>query len=282
MVVLQMLDHISFPTPSSNSKISRDVNVAGTHHAYGIEFLDGSAAEPRADIISQISNVRVLLDGVVKIDASGTFLMRLNESINGLTGPAGFLYVPLTPAEFPFFAAKAQMAYGTGDTRNIVVELDFATVSATSPNLKLHVLGETQTRDLGAHRTIKTTTHTFSSTGIQEITDLPTIGAQAGYKAIHVTDVGDNDITDVTVKRNQIEVHRNVRREQIASYYRASGNRAHIDEHFSIPFDLANTPQAFLPMIGTQDLRLELNWGVSPGGNYSIVSEIYEGLKLAN
>lgn len=263
----------------SNGIATADIPAVGRHYAYVFEFKTAAgAALTQAQIKSEVSEIRVKINGEVIVEASPAFLFaRHNYYYTNLGAPVndGVLILPWHAPQLDTAAQRAFYPLGTEDVRDITVEF----VTGTLTNLAVidvYVSSTNERTILGPHLRIKKHPQTFNTTGEQVISDLP-FGPDQALLAYHiglgttpgvlkeVSLIGDNvqllDRVTLPVQTAMLEL----------------GGRTLQADYFPIDYGVNNEFMGYFRFVRNgrliQDWRQILNWSTSPGGLYNIYSE---------
>jgi hypothetical protein len=264
---------------AAGGRAAINIPTTGTHYALFLECTTAAGvALTRAQIIADVGDIIVRIDGTEIITATATFLLDLQKYYGDAIGAGnvnGYIPIFFTPAHLPSFAERAVYALGTSNIGVISVEAAIVGVVVLKiMNVYSEVTPEV--RVLGTHLRIKRFPQSFATTGNQEITTLPKEGAQVGYRALHVENPAGSLVTYATIKiggnaifdtisagLNKVLLQRESRTPQTLYY--------HID------FAKNRSLDSYLPMANVQDFRQTLNWDVAPT-NFNIYAEQIWGL----
>lgn len=267
--------------------------VAGTYYGLMLHCVDGAgAAVSVANIISDITNVKVTLDGVTVLEASASFLFKLYDqqyAKDGAAQRAGMLPVIFSPDYLERTMDADIVAWGMKDIQAFQVELTLGAGIATANHISaIAVYAEriAETRPLGVHRRLLKFARSFASAGVQEVTDLPFEGgSNVVTTAWHAQYAGAAAVVnDFEVLVNNQLVIKHV---PLAAQFRLekSGRKWMVagatDDIFSVPFDLTGDTAGYLPHKNVNDLRFRITWSAAPNA-YVLYRESYHGLKRPN
>ena len=177
-----------------------------TYHALRLYIKDSAGTDvPNATIASEISEVKVKVDGNSRFTAKPSFLNVYQPYMGdymGAANKAGILFLPLAEY-FQDPRKRKATAWGTKDITNFSLEVKFGTVTA-APGLSggtIQVVAEVEDliQPMGLHRVVRTLARNHSSASVQEILDLPRNGI-VGYRRMFFNDSGN--ISSVEVIRN--------------------------------------------------------------------------------
>lgn len=275
---------------AANALATSVVPTSGVYYDLLLRCLDGTAAVSVANMKDDVSNLRALLNGETIIDASGEFLLMLQNYYYGKNAASGDVN---TAGQLPLMFAKDfyvspiegdVFGLGMSDIDSFTLEIDCGASVATSAHIdKVEVRGNRTeiSSPLGQHVRIQKFPQNFGSTGEEEVTDLPR-EPNVGVLAYHIFyDDNTTDLDEVTVIRNSSDLitvtkdDNNTLQEKAGRtpQYNASGNSV-----FTIDFALSNDLNGYFDMRGVNDLRLNLTWSTAAPTNYTIYREAIFGL----
>jgi hypothetical protein len=265
---------------ASSSLATRDVPVGGTIYDMYLYFETGAGvANAVADMKSEISKIKLRIDGDTIIDATPTQLLDLQKFYgdkNGAGNVAGVIPLHFASAILKSPEASKLFALGTADVSTITVEVECGTLVNVA-SIELYTSRSTEERKLGLHHRIINYPQNFATTGDQEISTLPKT-QDIAYEALHIEDQAGT-IVNVSVEANSNtvmdEIPANVQQVILAN----SGRTAQTG-YYHATFNRLNESNGALPMAGVNDFRQTINWSVSPGGNYNIVAVAIHGLDI--
>ena len=278
---------------AASGKATADLPASGTYYSILLHCLDGGAAVSVANIIADITNVRLTLDGTTVWEASAQAIFNLFDqryNAYGASPQAGVLPILLSADHLESMNEAEITGYGMGGIGVMQLEIDFGASVGTSGHIdQVAVYAEriASTRPLGLHRELHRYERSFASSGDQEITDLPIEKfkgsvATAAYHLLYDGSAAVVQDVEVIVNSNVVKkfkpdtvkhvLERSRRKNMITT---AAGSM------FTIPFDKSNNLTGFLPHVGLDDFRIKVNWSAAPGA-YTVVRESYHGIGQAN
>lgn len=279
---------------AASGQATADLPQAGTYHAFFLHCLDGGAAVSKANIIDNLTNIKLTLDGVNVLTGDAAFFFDLYEqhyAKRDITIPAGCLPIMLSP-QYLDNADEAQvLGYGMADAGVMQLELTFSSnVGTVGHTDQIQVFAErvAETRPLGVHKRILKFERSFASTGEQEITDLPIEPANAKIAtlAYHIQYAGQTaTISNIEVIANNQVVMQGpplifqTMLEKAGRKYMVTGAA---DDLMTIPFDLFNNLKGYLPHKDLNDFRLKITWATAAPSAYTIYRESIHGIGDAN
>jgi hypothetical protein len=264
------------------------IPTSGTHYATYLRCLSAAGvALTRAQLITDIGDIRVRINGELLIEATVTFLLDLQlyyGTPHAATFPAGTIVIPWTR---PFFATDAErsvFALGMADVSSFQIDVQVLGVAVLA-TIEVYSLVTPESRKLGQHIRINRFPQAFAAFGAaHEVVTLPKEGDTVGYHAIHIgpgTGVGslvslvtckiggNNIFENVSVATNQAVLEVNDRTPQ-AGYF-------HVDF-----LATSNDMLGYIPMAGVKDWRQQITWITAAPGTYNIYTERVFGLKVVN
>lgn len=152
-----------------------------------------------AQMKSMLNDVRLLIDGDLKIEASATELLDIAQYY-GITIQDGVLPIVFSRPWMRTVQGEDVLAYGTKDvaTMDITIDVD---ATALTPTLELYAV-QSAPAELGQHLVIKRHSRTVSATGEVEEANLPR--GNFGLMALHMTTAS---VSNIEVRANQRVAH---------------------------------------------------------------------------
>jgi len=166
--------------------------VGLTYNVLAIEHLRSGVAATEAQMKAELGDVRVLINGEVKIEASATELIDLAK-YNGVTIEPGVLPIIFARPWSRTANGEDALSYGTADVQTMTVEVDID-AAATSPALSMTAQQSAPTQ-LGKHITLKRFGRTAGGAGTLEVSDLPR--GNYGLLALHLN---SSAVTEVEIE----------------------------------------------------------------------------------
>lgn len=267
--------------------------VAGTYYGLMAHCMDaGGVAISVANIIADITNVKITLDGVTVLEAPPTLLFKLYDqqyAKDGAAQRAGMLPILFSPDYLERTMDADIVAWGMKGIQAFQVEFTFGAAIGTANHIsQIAIFAEriSETRPLGTHRRLLKFARSFASSGQQEVTDLPFEGGeQVVTAAWHAQYNGAaaviNDF-EVLVNNQLVIKHpplgAQFRLEKSGRKWMVAGAA---DDLFSVPFDLTGDLKAYLPHQAVNDLRFRITWSAAPSA-YFLYRESYHGVNNPN
>lgn len=154
----------------AGQRATNNLPVGATYEMLFIEYKKGGVAATEAEIIADLTKIRLVLDGIAKIDVSAKDLVASHKYF-GNTINHGILPVIFARPWARTPMGEDLLAYGTQNIRSATLEVDIAS-GVVNPSLKASAITGAPS-NLGYHVTMLTHTKGFSGTGQKEISDLP-------------------------------------------------------------------------------------------------------------
>lgn len=266
----------------SDGIATADIPSVGRHYQYLFEFKKASGTLlTQAQIESEVSEVRVKINGEIIIEASPAFLFDRQDyylASRGASVNDGILMIDWEQSHLTKPEHRAIFPLGMADVRSVTIEFTLGTLANLSI-IDVTVVSTNESAILGTHLRIKKHAQSFNSTGEQVISDLP-IGRNYALLAYHIG-LGSGALTDVSLTANNTQLIDRVSTSVETAILEKSA-RTIQSGYFSIDFGRNNEMLSFLKFLQgnqmVQDWRLGLNWGTNPSGLYNIYGEYYYNL----
>lgn len=245
---------------------------------YGIYLrclTSGGVELTRAQILNDITSIVVRINGTVIVDANATFLLDLQkyygDSINA-GNVNGIIPINFTPRHLALASERALYAIGPKGINDVSIEVTIAAIAQVS-QIQVYVeVDYLQPREIGQHVRIEKFPQVFSTTGVQQLTQLPFLEPNAlGYLAYHVK-YSAGSLDKVTVKRNGSEVFQQLaaKLNQVILNLR---RRTPQSGYFHVDFGKNDDLLAYLPIPGTDGLYHEFTWSSAAPNGYDVYTE---------
>lgn len=228
----------------------------------------------RAQILADISDIIVRINGKVVIDADATFLLDLQKYYGDAINAGnidGNIPIMFARRHLATFEERSVYAIGADGVNDISIEVKVLGVAQLS---KIEVWAEFDAatpRQIGTHVQIVKHSRTFASTGIQQLTDLPFSDDKLiGYFAKHFK-FSTATVDYATVKRNGVEMFYQVNPKFMETYLNM-GLRKVQSGYFHIDYCRNNSRFGFLPG-QAQSMLVEMKWATGAPSNYTIYAE---------
>lgn len=259
-----------------------EIPTNGTHHATYLRCLTAAGVPlTRAQIIADIGDIIVRLDGEQIVEASATFLLDLQKYYGDGLGAGnvdGIIPLVWVRPHLATFPERIVTALGMANINSFTIDVKILGVAQLS---SIDVISEVDAtpRRLGQHVRITRHPQSFATTGLQEISTLPRWGNDVAYVAMHVeknagtfdkvtVKLGGNAIfEDIDPNLNQVNLVKMGRTPQAA--------------YFSVDFAKNNDLLSLLPMAGVQDFRQQITWKTAAPTTFNIYAETIHGLNVA-
>lgn len=273
----------------ASGKATARLPAFGEYQAIHLQCLDsGAAAVSVANILADITNIKLTLNGTTAWEASAAALQKLYEAqyfkLADVAPIAGVLTIPLANDFLTKFADTRITGWGMANVDTFQLELTFGASVATATHIStIEVFVERVPTNaaLGLHRRLYTITRNFPSAGDQDITDIPfnTNELTAGLHLLY-------DGSAAVVNQLELKLNNDTRQIFTPLIQRAvlekRGRKFMVagaaNDLFQIPFDLSNDGSGYLDHRLLEDMRILVNWSAAPGTFY-ILREVYVGAK---
>jgi len=264
------------------------VAVGRTYYGLYLRCLTAAGVElTRAQILADISDIIVRLDGEQIIVADATFLLDLQKYYgdSDVAGNVdGIIPIPFTRRTLPSNLERMVLALGTAFNKegNPVKSLEISVKVigvAQLATIEVYSLSTEEKRKIGRHIRIKKFAQSFATTGEQEVNSLPLEGSSIGYLALHFTESA-GQIDQLNVKVNSVDLYDEVPT-NLQKVFLADRKRTKQAGYAYADFGEKDTVNSLLPMQNVQDFRVNLVWNPAAGapGNYAIYAEQIHGLE---
>ncbi len=266
---------------ASNQTAIVSVPASGRHYESRLEFKTSAGAYlTKAQIISEVTEIRVKLNGQDIIQATPTFLFDLQEyygSHKGSTVVDGVLLIDWARRHLNLPLESKQYALGMENVQTFTIEIQCGTLANLD---KIDFVGTVtnERSPLGPHVRILKLSREFSGTGEVVDSNLPVVADQ-GLIAAHISD-GVGTISYATLNVGDVMVLDRLSTKSMESILKHN-ERTPQTGYYHIDFGVRNEALGFLPMapndVLIKDFRLTTNWTVAPT-NYDIYLERVYGL----
>jgi hypothetical protein len=247
----------------------------------------GGVELTRAQMINDISNIRVLVDGELFKDGDVTYFLDEQKYYGDFAGNGnvnGIVPINFVSRTMPSYQERAVYALGMGrnpetgaPVGSVTIEMDVIAVAQLA-SVEVYAECEESVRDLGQHIKLKKHTYSFASTGDNEIDSLPKYGAGSAYKALFIRKPGSSTITKANVRVNGDDLDQNVPL-NVLTVQLAERNRVIQGAYHAIDFGRQDDLGGFLPMAGVSDFRQVITWATAAPNAFTIFAEVVQGLK---
>lgn len=251
-----------------------DLPISGTYYGIYLRCLDAGAAVSVANIKADILNVKLTIDGVTLLEADAHCLYDLWEHYYGSRGAsqqAGMLPIPLAPDWWADRARADALGWGMRNSKSFQLELTFNS-AITIDQVQVYTERSPDNRALGEHRRLLKFARSFPSSGVQEVSELPTEGGKSVLTtAWHWQYDGSAAVIDnleALVNNQQvINIPPLVAETRVEKGGRTWMVGGAAKDLFSLPFDLSADPSGYLSHGGLYDLRFRLDWSAAPNSH---------------
>ncbi len=257
-----------------------EIPAKGTHYEiYLYAKTAGGVALTRAQIIADIGDIILRVNGVQKLELSATQLLDIQK----LYGDAevagnvdGVIPIFLYPRQLPSWVEKSVFAYGMADVQSFTIDVKITGVAQLS-TLELWVATTDEVRPMGQHLMWRRFPQNFPTTGLNEISSLLKDDPTMAYKALHVSFTA-GAIQDASVKVDGVLIHDQIPPNLNQVINEASARKFQA-AYYTFAFDKVNDLNGMLKMNNVKDFRQQINWITAAPNNYNIIAEIVTGLK---
>lgn len=271
---------------TASGKASANLPAFGVYHAIHLVCTDGGAAVSVANILADITNVKLTLDGRTAFEASAAAIQKLQEAqyfkLADVAPIAGVLRIPLSPDHLTNQNVANALGWGMGGVNVFQLELTFGASVATAGHvdaIAVYVERTQPTQALGAHRELLRVERNFTGSGDQEITDIPfTLDEKtAGLHLLYDGSAAVINTVELLLNNDTVQTFEPlISRSILESRGRKYMVTAAANSLFQLAFDLSNDDSGFLDHSILEDLRLRVNWSAAPG-SFTILREVYKG-----
>ena len=265
---------------AAGAKLTAKIPAMGVKHGFFLRCktaggVDLTAAQIKADL----GDVIIRLKGEPKIEASATELLIIQKyfgDANVAGNIAGILPIFLTPRDLSTWQERKALAWGMADVDSCTIEINVVGVAQLA-SLELFEYATDEVQNLGTHLTIRRFPNAFSTTGVQDISDLVNNTPDMAYRALFIQ-VNTATITDLTCKVNNQLVYDHVP-PALNDVLNEDGCRKAQATHYCVDFGRIRDLAGMLPMKNVTDFRVSPTWATNAPASYNIIGLIYKGLK---
>lgn len=279
--VTRMRRYGDVPNVGASGFGSGTINIRKTVQSIRFRFLSAAGvALTRAQLITDVASVRILMSGTPIVDLTATQILDLykyyRDSNVALAAPLGELVIPFGRWDLPVWGLNR--AFGLGMVRKngmgyhtLAYEVTFTAGLATAASCQVHVQHDLYKEEpLGYHVRRLRTTRSFAGTGEQVIDDLPR--TPFGVLAYHFS-AAVGTMTQITVIKDGDLVFDQTPIDTITVLAKEAGRTAQA-AMFSVPFDLANDLNGYEELgNAVREWNVKPSWSVAPGAGFFIVTE---------
>lgn len=263
----------SFNAVAAGGTAIANLPVGLAYHQLAIRYKRGGADATQAQFGTDLTEIRLIVDGDVKWRLSASELIALNSYYGvydaGFTD--GVLAMLFSRPWHRTSQGEDFTQFGTADVQTMTLEIDVAGGTPT-PELTLYAV-QGPNAPLGNHVCIRKFAYNAAATGIREIPDLP-----RGPYAVLAMHLGTANVADVEVEANQRLVFQSDR--PLAEQYYEQTGRVWQTGRWHIDFAATDRLSDALPLT-LEDFRIKAN--VTVAGSFAILMERVEsrGAKAA-
>jgi len=272
-------------TVAASGFASGVIPIKKTVQSIHFRFLSsGSVVLTRAQLITDIASVRILMSGTPIVDLTATQILNLYKYYldqNGeLSAPLGELVIPFNRWNLPVWGLNRAFGLGmirkSGGYHTLSYEISYTAGLTTAASCQVYVMHDVEKEEpLGFHVRAQRSTRSFAGTGEQAIEDLPT--ACVGVLGYHFD---TSAMASFSVVKDGDIVFDQVPCDTMNVAARAAG-RTGVSAQSHIAFDLTNDVNGFEPLgRNIREWSVKPNWSSAPGTGYGIVRlEIYDDIE---
>ena len=264
-----MLRLQKLPAPqgvAANETATLRIPLGPTYNALFLELYSGAGptAVSAANMDAGISEIRLIVDGDVKIRGSAAFF-RKRAAYYGEPFVAGMLPIFLVNPWARTIGGEDSTGYGTvgGSMAQFTLEVDF-TGTLTTPTMQVYA-DQSDPKPFGRHLRIQKYADNYGFIGVHEMVNIPALGPHR-LTAIHIE---STDIGQVEVDANNVRQHFStalLRSQRLQSSGRVpQAGFTHLD------FVTQNRMDESLPLALT-DFRIKASFTAAPGA-FNIYAE---------
>lgn len=210
---MQQLPNLSDITAGRTNTVL--VPASGVLH--GIYLYAHASGTPlnRAQLINDIGDIRVRVDGKLKIDVDAEFVLDDYAywfDQHGAFTEAGVIPILLWRPNLPDAFERALLAWGTEDVESIALEVEILDTSAgtgTVDTVEVFIEVEDDRRVLGKHLCISQHLRNFATTGEEQVNTLPYGDKDVAILAEAIED-STGTIDEVTVQEGQVQMYQSL------------------------------------------------------------------------
>lgn len=263
-----------------------NIPTTGTHYATFLYCLSGAGVPlTRAQMIADIGDIKIRINGELIVEASATFLLDLQKyygdaNVAAIAGNVDGV-IPIFWTR-PFYATESErsiFALGMEDVSSFQVDVSVTAVAVLS-TIQVYSQVTPERRRFGQHFRINRFPQAFGATGVHEITTLPKEGNDVAYTVLHVGPGAAGSVSQATVKIGGNNVYENVSG-GLAQVIGGTQRRAPQAGYHHIDFAVSNDLNGMIPMAGVKDWRQQITWITAAPVTYDIYTERIFGLKVA-
>lgn len=247
---------------------------------HGIAFIctDDGVEETRAHIIADVDTVIISIEGTVIRELTATQILDLYKHYHDddvAYTSRGVLPIEFAQSAFDLAQMNNEYAIGmllNGKPITLTYEINYQAAVTTIDRIQVQAIVDDREREFGLHTRIKTHTRSFTSTGEQDITDLPLGDGSSSLLAYHFV-LGSGVIASFTCQEGEEIIYNNTPAALIDLLLNNAGRKLQ-SGYFHVPFNLDNDPRSVQPLgPGTAHWLVQPKWSTTPDGSYSIIEE---------
>lgn len=261
---------------AAGAKATARIPCTGTHYALFLRCLTaGGVALTRAQMIADVGNIILRINGKQILEATATFLLDrqkyYTDSISA-GNVSGIIPIFFTLPHLESDPERRVLGWGMQGVDSFEVEVNILGVAQLA-TMEVYSEVSDEVRAFGRHIRIRKFPNVYALTGLQEVNNLAREDGLVDYVALHIETPGAAVISKVTVKVNNVSIIDNEPSDmnQVRLEF-AKRNPQALYHH--IDFGLRDDLGSVLPMAGVTDFRQELTWATAAPNNYNIYAEM--------
>jgi hypothetical protein len=288
--MFRALEKFADITPvAASGKATAVLPPFGIYHAIHLVCTDGGAAVSVANILDNITNVKLTFNGSTVFEANAATIQKLYEAqyfkLADVAPIAGVLTIPLSTDHLTNYIAGQAMGWSMAGITTFQLELTFsANVAGSGHTDKIEVYVNRTFPKAGEavspmHRRLYTISRNFTGSGDQEITDIPFNSNEltAGLHLLYDGSAAVINSLDLVLNNDEVKKYIPlIQRAELEMRGRKYMVTAAANSLFQIPFDLSGDLSGYLDHRALEDVRLRVNWSAAPG-SFRIIREVYVG-----
>lgn len=272
---LRILKEPDFVGVTAGQRATAKVNTRGNLHMLLLRLLDSSsAALTVAQMKAACGDLTLKIDGRIVRDVDVTHLLEIQKYYGDIAlggNVDGIVAINFQRPLLRDFLERAVNSLGLGNVDSVTIEVAITSTAVLS-KIELHsVVDDLPLRNLGDHIQVHRFSRSFSSTGVQELTDLPISDDQAkAYLAAHIRHT-TGTLSKVRFRKDGVDVFDNLTAD-IAQVMQNYAQRTPQSNYRHLEFDLAGNLVSVLVM-PAKSLFCELTWASAAPNSYYVYLE---------
>ncbi|MFA5422444.1 MAG: major capsid protein P2 [Phycisphaerae bacterium] len=241
----------------------------------------GGVLLTEAEIEADVTNIRLRLNGELKIETTAAVLFDIFRYWNAWAGSytiAGQIPIQFTRPHALTALERLAMAWGMQGVSGWAIEIDLAAVLAKLATIEIFAHVQDGVLPLGKHICIQKNERIFGSTGVHQVTDLDRNNSDRSVLVEHIG-VGSGTIGSVTAKINQQDMVQDNDTDLNNIRLHLAG-RTPQTGWYHLDYTILNDHLSILPLAQVNSLQYDINFLTQPD-NFIIYREEVRGLKKA-